>query len=408
MTQVKRTPAGLVFALCFIAGLCEGFDLQSAGITAPKFAPVFHLLPTQLGWVFSASTLGLFIGALFGGRLADRVGRRGVLIASTIIFGLFSIGTALVSDTNSLLLMRFLTGLGLGGAMPNLIALTAEAGKPERAAMRVTMLSSAMPFGGFLVGGVMVAMPDITWQTVFWIGGIAPILVAVLMVFVLPESEAFRHNRATGVKVDILNVLVGEKRLPATLLMWTAAFFTSLALYLLINWLPSLLVSKGFLKTDASKIAMVLTLGGAASGFVFGALVRVRQRGWLYLFTWLGMAASVAWMARLDHNIALACSAGFGIGFFLSGGGFLLYALATELYPSAGRGTGLGFLVAISRLGAVAGPLLAGVLLTANRGAGTVMLSLVPLIGVALVAALLLARKTTMGVQEQLKTDIRA
>ena len=389
----KKASPGLVFFLCFIAGLCEGYDLQSAGITAPKFAPVFHLLPAQLGWVFSASTFGLFIGALVGGRLSDRIGRRSVLIASLVLFGLFSIGTALVADTNSLLLMRFLTGLGLGGAMPNLIALTAETGKPERAAVRVTMLSSAMPFGGFLVGGLMVSRPDIAWQSVFWIGGIAPILVAAMMLFALPESAAFRSNRETGVTVNILDALAGEKRLSITLLMWICAFFTSLALYLLINWLPSLLVSKGFLKTDASKIAMVLTLGGAASGFAFGALVRVRQRGWLYLFTWFGMAASVAWMARLDHNIALACAAGFGMGFFLSGGGFLLYALATELYPSAGRGTGVGFLVGVSRLGAVAGPFLAGVLLTANRDATTVMLSLVPLIGAALVAALLLAGK---------------
>lgn len=390
MTTKPASPA-LVFFLCFIAGLCEGYDLQSAGIAAPKFAPIFHLNPTHLGWVFSASTLGLFIGALTGGRLADRIGRRGVLIASMLIFGLFSIGTALVTDTNSLLLMRFLTGLGLGGAMPNLIALTAEAGKPERAAMRVTMLSSAMPFGGFLVGGLMVARPDIDWKTVFWIGGLAPIAVATLMLFALPESDAFRSNRALGIRADIPEALAGEKRLSPTLLMWTAAFFTSLALYLLINWLPSLLVSKGFVKTDASKIAMVLTLGGAASGFVFGALARVRRRGLLYLLTWLGMIASVAGMAVVSHTLSLACLAGFGIGFFLSGGGFLLYALATDLYPSSGRATGLGFLVGASRLGAVAGPLLAGTLLTADRDASEVMLSLLPLIGIALVAALFLS-----------------
>lgn len=390
MTTRQTSPA-LVFFLCFIAGLCEGFDLQSAGITAPKFAPVFHLTPTQLGWVFSASTFGLFIGALVGGGLSDRVGRRWMLIASLVVFGVFSIGTALSTDTNTLLLMRFLTGLGLGGALPNLIALTAETSRPEQAAMRVTMLSSAMPFGGFLVGGLMVALPDIDWRTVFWIGGIAPILVAALMVFTLPESESFRTNRAAGTQVNIAVALAGDKRLTATLRLWTSAFFTSLALYMLINWLPSLLVSKGFIKADASKIAMVLTLGGAASGFVFGALVRVKMRWLLYTFTWIGMAASVAWLALLGHDIVLACAAGFGIGFFLSGGGFLLYALSTELYPSQVRGTGVGFLVGLGRLGAVAGPLLAGALLTGGGNAIVVMLAMVPLIFVALAAALGLA-----------------
>jgi len=238
-----------------------------------------------------------------------------------------------------------------------------------------------------------VAKPDIDWKSIFWIGGLAPIAVAALMLFALPESDAFRSNRAQGIRAKIPEALAGDKRLTPTLLMWAAAFFTSLALYLLINWLPSLLVSKGFFKADASKIAMVLTLGGAASGFVFGALARVRRRGVLYLLTWLGMIVSVAGMAVVSHNIAVACLAGFGIGFFLSGGGFLLYALATELYPSAGRATGLGFLVGASRLGAVAGPLLAGVLLTADRDAGEVMLSLVPLIAIALVAALFLSRR---------------
>ncbi len=390
MTTRQTSPA-LVFFLCFIAGLCEGFDLQSAGITAPKFSPVFHLTPTQLGWVFSASTFGLFIGALVGGRLSDRVGRRWMLIVSLVVFGAFSIGTALATDTDTLLLMRFLTGLGLGGALPNLIALTAETSRPEQAAMRVTMLSSAMPFGGFLVGGLMVALPDIDWRTVFWIGGIAPILVAGLMVFTLPESESFRTNRAAGTQVNIAVALAGDKRLTATLLLWTSAFFTSLALYMLINWLPSLLVSKGFVKADASKIAMVLTLGGAASGFVFGALVRVKMRWLLYTFTWIGMAASVAWLALLGHDIVLACAAGFGIGFFLSGGGFLLYALSTELYPSQVRGTGVGFLVGLGRLGAVAGPLLAGALLAGGGNAIVVMLAMVPLIFVALTAALGLA-----------------
>ncbi len=396
MTQ-RPSPPALVFFLCFIAGLCEGYDLQSAGIAAPKFAPVFHLDPAHLGWVFSASTFGLFIGALVGGRLADRIGRRGVLIASMLVFGLFSIGTALVPDVNSLLLIRFLTGLGLGGAMPNLIALTAEAGKPERATMRVTMLSAAMPFGGFIVGGLMVAHPEIDWKSIFWIGGLAPIAVAALMVISLPESTAFQIDRALGIRADIPQALAGDKRMAPTLLMWTAAFFTSLALYLLINWLPSLLVSKGFLKTDASKIAMVLTLGGAASGFVFGALARFRLRGLLYLLTWLGMIVSVVGMALVSHTLPLACLAGFGIGFFLSGGGFLLYAFATELYPSAGRATGFGFLVGASRLGAVAGPLLAGILLTADRNAGDVMLSLVPLIAIALIAALFLSGGRHVG-----------
>ncbi len=386
---------GLVFALCFAAGLCEGYDLQCAGMAAPKFAPVFHLDPAHLGTVFAASTLGLFIGALAGGRAADTIGRRGVLIAALLVFGLFSIGTACVTTPGLLMLMRFLTGVGLGAAMPNLIALTAEAGKPESAGARITMLSSAMPFGGFLAGALMVARPDIDWKSVFWIGGLAPVAIAVPMLFALPESQVFRANQAARTRVDIGATLGTQGRIGVTLLMWAAAFFTSLALYLLINWLPSLLVGKGFLRADASKVAMVLTLGGAASGFAFAALMRVKQKGWLYAATWLGMILSVAGMAIPGHSLLPACITGFGCGFFLSGGGFLLYAQASALYPAAGRGTGVGFLVGVSRLGAVAGPLLAGWLLTADRTPGEVLLALVPLIGAALVAAVLATGQRT-------------
>ena len=388
----SRSPA-LVFFLCFLAGLCEGYDMLVAGITAPKFAPVFHLDPAQLGAVFSASTFGLFVGAIMGGRTADHVGRRGVIIVSLVFLGIFSIATALVSDLNALLLMRFLTGIGLGGALPNLLALTNESSRPDKAATRVTMLGSAMPFGGGIVVGLLIARPDIDWQTVFWIGGLAPLGVAALMLVLLPESEAFRSHRAAGTRSNIATALGGDKRLGASLLIWGSSFFTALALYMMINWLPSLLVGKGFARPDASKIAMLMTIGGAASGFAFGALARMKRRGLLYVVTWLGMVASVAGLAAAGRDVIMACLASFGIGFFISGGQFLLYALATELYPPPVRGTGVGFAVGIGRLGAVAGPLLAGALLMSRQDVGTVMLAVVPLILISLFAALpLLAR----------------
>ncbi len=397
MTETKKTNAGLVFFLCFLAGLCEGYDMLVAGITAPKFAPVFHLDPAHLGGVFSASTFGLFVGALIGGRLADRIGRRAVLITSLVALGVFSIGTAMVSDINMLLLMRFLTGLGLGGTLPNILALTNESSRPESATMRVTMLGSAMPFGGGIVGFLMVARPDLAWQTVFIIGGIAPLCVAALMLFALPESPFFQSQRALRSPRDAVTnsiglALGGDKRLAASLLIWVSSFFTALALYMMINWMPSLLTSNGFDKPAVGKIIMLLTLGGAASGFVFGALARVPMRWLLYVITWLGMVAAVAGLAVAGHDFRLAGAGAFGIGFFISGGQFLLYALTTELYPPQVRGTGVGFAVGIGRLGAVAGPLLAGVLLMSIGDTKTVILSVVPLIVVSLAAALPLLR----------------
>lgn len=381
-----------VFALCFLAGLCEGYDMLVAGVTAPKFAPVFGLNPEQLGWVFSASTLGLFVGALIGGRLADHVGRRAVVIGSLVLLGLFSIGTALVSDLGALLAMRFLTGIGLGGTLPNILALTNESSRPDRATMRVTMLGSAMPFGGALVGALMVAAPNLDWRTVFWIGGLAPLAVAAVMIFALPESRAFSQRAMTGARAGVATALAGDRRLLATTLIWASSFFIALTLYMMINWLPSILTDRGFIKAEVGAVIMMLTFGGAASGFVFGALSRLKRRELLYVLTWLGMIASMAGMALAPQDLRLVCAASFGIGFFVSGGQFLLYALATELYPPQVRGTGVGFAVGIGRLGAVAGPLLAGGLLMAQQTAGAVMLAVLPLIVLSLAAALPLLR----------------
>lgn len=388
-----------VFILCFLAGLCEGYDLLVAGVTAPKFAPALGLNPEQLGWVFSASTLGLFVGALAGGQLADRIGRRAVIIASLILLGLFSIGTALVSDLGGLLAMRFLTGIGLGGTLPNILSMTNEASRPEQATMRVTMLGSAMPFGGALVGAVMMAAPDLDWRAVFLIGGVAPMLVAALMIFALPESPAFRRAATAGSpgKSGVAMALAGDRRLAATLLIWASSFFTALTLYMMINWLPSMLTDRGFVKAEVGGVIMMLTFGGAASGFAFGALTRLGRRGLLYVVTWLGMIASVAGMALAPHDMKPVCAASFGIGFFVSGGQFLLYALTTELYPPPVRGAGVGFAVGVGRLGAVAGPLLAGGLLMADHDAGAVMLAAVPLIAISLASALVLLRRSTPG-----------
>ncbi len=398
MAETKPVPSNLVFALCFLAALTEGYDLQSAGLTAPKFAPLFHLDPAHLSWVFSANTFGLFLGAIIGGRLADSVGRRGVLIASMITFGVFSIATALVHDSNALIAMRFLTGLGLGGALPNIIALTAESGRPQDAAMRVTMLSAAMPFGGTIAGGLLVAMPNLDWSVIFWIGGAIPILVARVMMIALPESQSFQSHRAAGTRVKLWEALAGDGRLVTSILLWTSFFFTLLLLYLLLNWLPSLLVSKGFSKPEASMVSMAFTIGGGIGGVILGVVARMPMRWLLYVVTWLGMAAGMVWLALLGHDLLLGCTAGFIIGFFVIGGQFLLYGLSSHLYPSQMRGTGVGFAVGIGRLGSIAGPLFAGILLVAGRDAGTVMLAVVPMIFAALAAAvpLVIRRRQTL------------
>ncbi|MES2441532.1 MAG: MFS transporter [Pseudomonadota bacterium] len=393
--------AGRVFALCFAAGMCEGYDLMVAGVAAPRFAPVFGLGPQQIGSVFGAAGIGLLIGAVLGGRMADLVGRRPVLVVSLLVMGVFSIASALVGDLPSLLAMRFLTGLGLGGAMPNILAMVNETSPPGKTAMRVTMLGSALPVGGTVLGFLIVVVPSLSWQTMFWLGGISPLVMAVACQLLLPPFPA-RPGGEPREAIGIGFALAGERRGPPTALLWLTTLCVAISVSIMVNWLPSLMAARAFDGPATGRIVMLMTLGGAASGFALGFLTRRLNADIVHRAAWVGMIASVLLMLAARHSEAAAGAASFGMGFFLSGGQFLLYGLATDLYPRAVRGTGTGFVVGVARFGAVLGPVLAGALLARSGNADHALLAMLPLLLLSLATVWLLpkadARSAAFGV----------
>lgn len=392
---------GRVFSLCFAAGMCEGYDLMVAGVAAPRFAPVFGLGPQQVGVVFGAAGIGLLLGAVIGGRLADLAGRRPVLVVSLIVMGLFSIASALVSGLPSLLAMRFLTGLGLGGALPNILAMVNETSPPGRTGTRVTMLGSAMPVGGACLGLLTVVVPGLSWQTLFWLGGISPLLVAMACQLLLPPFAAGAPREAASVRF----ALGGERRGVPTALLWVTTLCVSISVSMLVNWLPSLMIARDFDSPATGRIVMMLTLGGAASGFAFGLLAnRVRARI-VHGAAWMGMIASVVLMLAFQRSEAAAAAASFGLGFFLSGGQFLLYGIATDLYPRVVRGTGTGFAVGVGRFGAVLGPVLAGALLARSGNANHAILALLPLILLSLGTIWCLSLPRTRSADGKMRED---
>lgn len=169
-----RTPSSsstrlmLTIGLCFLVALMEGLDLQAAGIAAGGIAQAFALDKMQMGWIFSAGILGLLPGALVGGMLADRYGRKRILISSVALFGLFSLATAIAWDFPSLVFARLMTGVGLGAALPNLIALTSEAAGPRFRGTAVSLMYCGVPIGAALAATLGFAGANLAWQTVFW------------------------------------------------------------------------------------------------------------------------------------------------------------------------------------------------------------------------------------------------
>ncbi|RQR60993.1 3-(3-hydroxy-phenyl)propionate transporter MhpT [Burkholderia sp. Bp9126] len=398
-TYVAEKPAvATTLALCFAIALLEGLDLQSVGVAAPRMAREFGLTVSQMGLAFSAGTLGLLPGAMLGGRLADRFGRKRVLIASVVLFGLLSIATAQVSSFAMLVVVRVLTGIGLGGAMPNLIALSSEAVEPRARSSAVAAMYCGIPFGGVIASliGVLLA-GDTEWRHIFYVGGAGPLLLVPLLIGMLPESRAYLDVAGTdAARASVAHTLFGGGRTPSTLALWISYFCTLIVLYFLLNWLPSLMAARGLDRAHVGLVQICFNVGGGLGALGIGAaLDRMRAQrvvGGMYA----GIVLSLAALAAAPGFASLAAAA-FAAGMFVIGGQSVLYALAAIYYPTAMRGTGVGTAVAVGRLGSIVGPLAAAQLLAMGRSAPLVIGASIPVTLVAAAAALLLIRRPRAG-----------
>jgi AAHS family 3-hydroxyphenylpropionic acid transporter len=398
-TPSRRTT--LTIALCFIVALIEGFDLQAAGTAAAGLRQTFALDPKMMGWVFSAGIIGLLPGSFFGGWIADRIGRKKILIGAVLLFGVFSLSTAYVSTFSSLLLARFMTGLGLGAALPNLIALCAEAVGEQRRGTAISIMYAGVPLGGALAAVVAMLFTE-HWQTTFIIGGLAPLLVVPLMILLLPESSAFRQQQGsvTVARASTVQALFGEDRAHVTLALWLSYFFTLTVMYMLLNWLPSLLLEQGFSKAEAGLVQMLFNIGGALGSLLGGVLLDRCNGVKVVLSVYAGLLAALTGVG-LSVGIVPMAIAGFCAGLFVMAAQLVLYALAPPSYPTSVRATGVGAAVAIGRLGSVAGPLAAGQILAAGAGTTGVLLATSPgLVIAALTIISVIARSAPQPVHE--------
>lgn len=334
MTKITTaTPSRLVvtIGLCFMVALMEGLDLQAAGIAAVGMAQAFALDKMQMGWIFSAGILGLLPGALVGGMLADRHGRKRILLGSVLLFGLFSLATALAWSFPTLLLARLLTGVGLGAALPNLIALTSEAAGSRFRGRAVSLMYCGVPIGAALAAALGFSGLAAAWQIIFWIGGVVPLLLIPLLMRWLPESQAFQRAEASVP----LRTLFAPGQAAATLLLWLGYFFTLLVVYMLINWLPMLLVGQGFRASQAAGVMFSLQIGAACGTLLLGALMDKLTPLRMSLLIYSGILASLLALGSASSLTGMLL-AGFVAGLFATGGQSVLYALA-PLFLSRGH-----------------------------------------------------------------------
>lgn len=390
--------AKLTLLLCFAIAIFEGFDLQSMGVAAPRMRAEFMLDNAHMAWAFSAAIIGTLPGAIIGGRLSDIIGRKKVLIFSILLFGVMSLVTAFAANYELLLVIRFLTGLGMGGALPMMITLASEAVSSDHKGTAVSIMYSGIPCGGLLTSVVaMLLAGDAEWRHIFYVGGIAPILLIPLLMKFLPESTDYL-DRKTQSATPFFEVLFAKERRMSTIQIWISFFCTLVVLYFLLNWLPLLMGAQGLTKLQANYVQMGYNVGGIFGSILMGMMLDKMRMSFVIKFIYLGILVSLCCLSFSPTVAVLALSA-VGCGLFIVGGQSALYGLAAIYYPTEMRGTGVGAAVAVGRIGSFAGPLLAGFLLSLGQSATIVIGSSIPVILIAAISALMLVRKPKQPVQ---------
>lgn len=362
-------------AVCFIISCLEGFDLQAAGIAAPKLASELGMTAKLLGVFFAIATVGIMIGSSLGGRLSDRIGRKPVLSASVMIFGSASIVCGLTHNVYVLLTARFVIGLGLGAALTNLIAIAASSAAPNKRNQTVTFIHSGISIGIAAAALFAWLLPFDAWRAVFLVGGVAPLL-AVPLIWRFIAEPVMKTEAAPSVSVK--RALFGEGRAALTLMLWLAFAFALLIAAVMVYWLPTLMVASGLSPHQAFAVQIGFGIAGAVGSLTTGALMDrfSRKRVILGIFGLTTLAYLV--MSVGTTTFVVAISMGALIGILTSAAQACVYALMPAVYPEAFRGTGVGAGVALGRVGTVLGPLFAGALVAVGYSSSIVLASMIP------------------------------
>ena len=423
---VDEQPVGRLhirlLVLCAAVLFMDGFDTQAMGYVAPALTRDWQLARGALGPALSAGLFGLMIGALVLGPVADRIGRKRIIVWSAVAFGLGTLATTLASDLHGLSVIRFLTGLGLGGAMPNTVALMAEFSPRRRRATLVMIMFCGFSVGA-AVGGLVAAalIPAFGWRSVFVVGGVAPLLFVPVLARALPESIRFlaaaggRENARIAELLGRLAPTVhvppntrfvvnepGHARMPVaelfaaggtatTLLLWVVFFMSLLDLYLLSNWLPTLLNELGASISVSAAIGALLQVGGFVGAITLGKVIdRFSFRA--LAVTYLLASVAIVAIGFSGHSIPLAAVAIACAGFCIVGGQTASNALAATYYPTRVRSTGVGWALGIGRIGSIIGPLAGGMILARQAGVEALFVSAAVPAVLAAIASFALSR----------------
>lgn len=408
-----------VVILCFLIVFLDGLDTAAMGFIAPALSQDWGIDRASLGPVMSAALIGMVFGALGSGPLADRFGRKGVLVSAVLIFGVFSLASAYSTNVNELLVLRFLTGLGLGAGMPNATTLLSEYTPERKKSLLVTSMfcgfNLGMAGGGFISAKLI---PAYGWHALLLLGGVLPLVLGVVLLLWLPESARYlvvrNRNvdrvrralspiapavvaRAAGFSVpeqqtvkasNVLAVIFSGTNRTGTLLLWLTYFMGLVIVYLLTSWLPTLMRESGATMEEAAFIGALFQFGGVLSAIGVGwAMDNFNPHKVIGTFYLLAGVFAYAVGQSLGHTALLATLV-LVAGMCVNGAQSAMPSLAARFYPTQGRATGVSWMLGIGRFGAILGAWMGATLLGLGWNFAQVLTALVVPAALATLAVL--------------------
>lgn len=376
--------------------LMEGYDIQVLAYAAPSIIKAWRINASYFGPIFGFSLFGYMLGATVLSNLADRIGRRKIILGGILLFGAFNLATVHANSLGALLVLRFIAGIGLGASIPSTIALTVEYFPVQARATMIGVLFMGYTVGATLGGFIAASLiPRFGWQSVFYLGGLAPLALALVLLFTLPESVRFlalsRHQRDRVAAIlaklrpdltidhDAQFAIAEEKhggipvkhlftdgRATMTVLLWFAYVTSLLGHYFLTSWLPTLLVGAGVPLAHAVIAGGLLQAGGGCGGLLLCWLLD--KRGIIAVAVAFALSAPLIVLIALSAHVSdpILLSLVFITGICLIGGQTGLNGVSGTFYPTYIRSTGTGWAFGVGRVGSILGPVLGGALISFN------------------------------------------
>ena len=389
----------LVLLLCFLVATFDGMDAQIIAFAAPWMMPDLGLEDSQLGIVFAAATVGMAVGAALFGYLGDLYGRKRLMVITVLMFAICTPFAGLATNLNELLIIRFITGLGMGGALPNAVTLVAEYSADRQRRMMVSVM-----YMGFAAGGVIGSLAakqliePYGWQSIFYFGGVLPLLLVPFLAWLMPESLHYLAKRGDedsdrairgfldrinptadyrrGARFTLaeaqadtrISLLFAPVRLRNTIMLWIAFFINLLVLFFLMYWTPKLLIDYGMQPEAAFNVVLVFNIGAVGGGLLLAWLSeKFDPRLTLSGYFVLAMLSAMAVGLSVDQMTWMLVFA-FMMGLTAGGAQVGLYPLATQIYPTAVRVTGVSWAQSCGRVGSIIGPVAGGALVARGWG----------------------------------------